>query len=169
MRALGGWFALARGSLHVRFGAALIALPLCACAPWTARGENDQTNLLRQEVIDLKQVVQHLNEHVEGLEKQIAPASKSGPQAAAAPATPVAQPPATAKPGESIRDHWRQIDHGMTAPAVEALIGHPQRTMTVDLKTVWYYTYPEVGSGSIVFARDGSVDDWRTPPFNTWW
>lgn len=160
---------MTRGSLRVRLGTAFIALSLGACTPLAARGENSDAAALRQEVNDLKQVIQHLNERVEGLEMQLQPGSDSDPQAAAAPTPPVAQPSASPAPGESIRDHWRQIDHGMTAQEVEALIGHPQRTMTVNLKAVWYYTYPEVGSGSIVFAQDGSVDDWQTPPFNTWW
>ena len=159
---------MTHGSLHVRLGTAFIALSLGVCAPLAARGENSDAAALRQEVDDLKQVIQHLNERVEGLEAQLPTGSESGPQAAAAPATPVAQPSASATSGDSIRARWREIDHGMTTQAVEALIGRPQRTMTVNLKTVWYYTYPEVGSGSIVFAQDGGVDDWQTPPF-TWW
>jgi hypothetical protein len=152
----------------VRRWRAFIALSLCVFAPMAARAETSETTGLRQEVTDLKQIIQHLNERVEGLEKQLAPQPESGPQAAAAPATPAAQPSAPA-PSDSIREHWRQIDRGMTVQNIEALIGPPQRTMTVNLKTVWYYTYPEVGSGSIVFAQDGGVDDWHTPPFNTWW
>jgi hypothetical protein len=147
---------------------AFIALSLCVFAPLAARAEDSETTGLRQEVTDLKQIIQHLNERVEGLEKQL-PQPASDPQAAAAPATLTVQPSAPATPGASIREHWRQIDHGMTVQNIEALIGRPQRTMTVNLKTVWYYTYPEVGSGSIVFAQDGLVDDWQTPPFNTWW
>jgi len=160
---------IGRGSLNVRGWTAFVGLSLCVLAPLAARAEDSETTTLREEVTDLKQIIQHLNERVEGLEKQLVPQPESAPQAAAAPATPAAQPPAPAAPGQSIREHWRQIDHGMTVENVEALIGRPQRTMTVNLKTIWYYTYPEVGSGSIVFAQDGAVDDWQTPPFNTWW
>jgi hypothetical protein len=175
--------AMTRTSRHVRGSTAFVGLSLCLLAPLAARAENSETTGLRQEVTDLKHIIQHLNERVEGLEKQLVPEPESGSQAAAPPATPAAQPSsglfgtmfggaaaaAPAKPGESIRERWRQIDRGMTVQNVEALIGRPQRTMTVNLKTVWYYTYQEVGSGSIVFAQDGSVDDWQTPPFNTWW
>jgi hypothetical protein len=159
---------MTRKSLNRRRATAFVALSLCGLVPAAVHAENHETTTLRQEVTDLKQIIQHLNERVEGLEKQLAPQPESAPQAAAAPVTPAAQPP-TATPGESIRERWRQIDRGMTVQNVEALIGPPQRTMTVNFKTVWFYTYPEVGSGSIVFAQDGGVDDWQTPPFNTWW
>ena len=168
MGALSSWPIMTRGMLHVQLGTLFIALSLAVVAPVAARGETSEAAALHQEVTDLKQVIQHLNERVEGLEKQLQ-RSESAPQAAAAPATPVAQPSASATPDESIRARWQRIDHGMTVQDVEALLGHPQRTMTVNLKTVWYYAYPEVGSGSIVFAQDGGVDDWQTPPFNTWW
>lgn len=179
MHASNGCTAVTRGSLHRRVETALMALCLCVAIPLAARGENSETTALRREVSDLKQVVQHLSERVEGLEKQLLPRSASDPQAAAAPETPVplVSAPATpaprgaapATPGDSIRNHWRQISRGMTTQEVETLLGRPQRTMNVNLRTVWYYTYPEVGSGSVVFAPEGGVDDWQTPPFNTWW
>ena len=167
MRPLSSSPAMTRRSPHVRRWPAFIALSLCVFAPLAARAEDTETTGLRQEVTDLKQIIQHLSERVEGLEKQLTPQPESGSEAAAAPPIPAAQPSAPA-PSESIRERWRQIDRGMTLQNVEALIGRPQRTMTVNQKTVWYYTYPEVGSGSIVFAEDGGVDDWQTPPFNTW-
>jgi len=68
-----------------------------------------------------------------------------------------------------VRDQWHRIGRGMTMQAVEALLGRPHRTMRVNVQTVWYYAYPDIGSGSVVFADDGSVVDWQTPPFNTWW
>ena len=160
---------MTRRSLHARLGAALLALSLCMCAPLTAQAETSEADALRQEVNDLKQVIQHLNQRVEGLEKQRASQSEPSAQAVAASETPAPQPSVPATPNANVRDQWRRIDHGMTAQDVEALLGRPQRTMMVNLKTVWYYAYPEVGSGSIVFAQDGGVDDWQTPPFNTWW
>lgn len=169
MHTRSGWPAMTRGSLHQWLETAFMALLLCLAIPLAARAEDSQPTTLRQEVIDLKQAVQHLTERVEGLEKQILPRSESVPQAAATPATPVPRVSAPATPGDSIRKHWREISRGMSAQDVETLIGRPQRTMNVNLRTVWYYTYPEVGSGSIVFAPEGGVDDWQAPPFNTWW
>jgi len=168
------WPATRGGARPVQLGTACVALCLCAAAPLVARaedgrGETGDVPALQQEVRDLKDVVQRLGERVEGLEKQLQPPSQPAPQAAAAPAPPVPQPSAPVTPGDSAREHWRQVSHGMSAQEVETLLGHPQRTMKVNLRTVWYYTYPEVGSGSIVFASDGGVEDWQTPPFRTWW
>jgi hypothetical protein len=175
-------------------------LCLCVVAPLRAHAENSDVSALRRELHDLKQVVEHLNERVDGLERQLQPRSQPAPQAAtpaamppaaappaavppaavppaAAPAAPAAPAPpavqaaaAPATPGQSPRERWRQISRGMSRQEVEGLLGPPQRTMEVNLRTVWYYTYPEVGSGSVVFGPEGGgVDDWQTPPFRTWW
>jgi hypothetical protein len=156
-------------SAYVQRGAALLAFTLCLCVPLAAHAQASDTGALREEVKDLKQVIQRLNARLEGLEKRLAPGAAATAQPVAASETPSALPSASATPTPSLREHWRQIDHGMSAQDVQALLGAPQRTMKVSVKTVWYYTYPEIGSGSVVFADDGSVEDWQTPPFNMWW
>jgi TolA-binding protein len=183
---------MASTSRQVRLGVAVIASLLWAATPLAARAETGEVTALRQEVNELKQVVQRLDERLERLEARLSAQSKASssearvaspeasgaspeasaasPQATAASA-PAPEPaaPATAVSSGSARDHWHRIDHGMTPQEVEALLGRPQRTMTVNAKTVWYYAYPDIGAGSVVFAPDDGVADWQTPPFNTWW
>jgi len=160
---------MTKASLPMRLGALWIAL-LAVGTPLAAGAETGEVAALRQEVNELKQVVERLDGRVERLERQLSsPPSKSTFQGSQSPAAPVPPSPAPAVPAESVRDHWRRIDHGMTTQEVEALLGPPQRTMKVNTRTVWYYTYPDVGSGSVVFAPDDGVDDWQVPPFNTWW
>ncbi len=67
-----------------------------------------------------------------------------------------------------LRDHWQTIKRGMQIRAVEDVLGRPDRTATLPGKTVWYYSYPDIGSGSVVFTADGDVSDWQAPPFSTW-
>ncbi len=176
---------MASTSRHAWIGAAMVASLLWVALPPAARAETGEITALRQEVSELKQVVQRLDQRVERLEARLSPESKvSSPEASAAPAPASAasgqpstappqalQPaaPATTVSSASARDHWHRIDHGMTPEEVKALLGPPQRTMTVNAKTIWYYAYPDIGAGSIVFAPDDGVDDWQTPPFNTWW
>jgi len=160
---------MTNASLPMRLGALLIAL-VSVGTPLAARAETGEVAALRQEVTELKQVVERLDGRVERLERQLSsPPAKSSFQGSQSPAAPVPPSPAPAAPAESVRDHWRRIDHGMTTQEVEALLGPPQRTMKVNTRTVWYYTYPDVGSGSVVFAPDDGVADWQVPPFNTWW
>jgi hypothetical protein len=157
-------------SRHVRLGAAVIASLLWATIPTTACAESGEVPALRQEVRELKQVVERLDQRVERLEAQLSPQSKASSKDVGVTSSEAAPPPpAPTVSGASARDHWHRIDHGMTPQEVEALLGRPQRTMTVNAKTVWYYVYPDVGAGSVVFAPDDGVDDWQTPPFNTWW
>jgi SmpA / OmlA family len=150
-------------------GVALIVLPLWLCATAAAPGEGGEVAALRQEVKGLKEVVQHLSDRVERLEGRLSARPELGSPTAAPAAAPATQPTPSPGSAATIRDHWHRISHGMTTQEVEALLGRPQRTMKVNANTVWYYTYEDTGSGSIVFAHDGSVIDWQTPPFNTWW
>jgi hypothetical protein len=56
----------------------------------------------------------------------------------------------------------------MTTQEIETLLGRPTRTMKLTPKTIWYYSYTDIGNGSVVFTDD-SVIDWQSPPLNTWW
>jgi Tfp pilus assembly protein FimV len=166
-----------------RLVATFTALLLVVSAATTAQAEPREVAALRQQVTELKQVVQRLDERVGQLEGQLSPASASSARtapsvdaptppsvsAAAQPEVPTPQPPQPTVQRDPVRDHWHQISRGMTTQVVEGLLGRPHRTMTVNTQTVWYYSYPDVGGGSVVFAQDGSVVDWQTPPFNTWW
>ncbi|MBI1817612.1 MAG: hypothetical protein HYR72_21760 [Deltaproteobacteria bacterium] len=136
------------------------------------RAESNDIDDLRQEVTALKQTLQVLDTRVEGLERQVSSRPESTAPAAAvlenaAPAARSATTPSI--PRANAREGWHNITRGMSLQQVEALIGRPERTMNVSANTVWYYSYPDVGSGSVVFAADGSVIDWQHPPFNTWW
>ena len=146
----------------------LVAALLVVTAPFI-RAEDDGIATLRKEVGALKRTVERLDKRVESLEQQLVAEPTPGPERAEAsqmrslPAAPPAPMPET-----SIRDSWRRIERGISAKEVEALLGPAQRTMELAAKTVWYYSYPGIGSGSIVFARDGHVVDWQRPPLSAW-
>lgn len=147
-----------------------------------ARAQGDDVDSLRQELGDLKRAVERLDAHVQRLEQQPSPAPTVTAPAGQPPVpspvvtppqTPIAAPPARETPPPSaeagVRQRWREVDYGMTTEQITALLGPPQRTMDLNPKTVWYYTYPEIGNGSVVFTADSGVIDWQPPPFNLWW
>jgi len=143
--------------------AALLALLwLAFTAP--ASADSTDVNALRQEIKELRGAVERLDARVRALEQQRPePAeSRSGETATAhAPAVP-----AVATPG--LKDRWQSVKRGMTEQEIETLLGRPTRTVEFTPKTIWYYSYADVGNGSVVFTDD-SVIDWQSPPFNTWW
>lgn len=168
-------------------GGAVAALLLSVSVPPAAQAESGDVAALRKEVARLEQIVQRLDARVEQIEKRLPASPETGLRDAAPPAeteprvsaggvpraTAGAVPPAVApeqtSAKSSVQKRWHRISHGMTAQAVEALLGRPQRTLAVNTKTVWYYSYPDIGSGSVVLTQDGLVDDWQSPPFHTWW
>jgi SmpA / OmlA family len=182
MRALRGGSSMVSRLLCHR-EATFAALLVGWSAATTAQAAPNEVAALRQQVKELTEVVQRLEERVGQLERQLSPASASSARtapsvdaptpshvsAAASPEAPTPQPVPPTVQRDPLRDHWHQISRGMTTQVVETLLGRPHRTMTVNTQTVWYYSYPDIGSGSVVFAQDGSVVDWQTPPFNTWW
>jgi hypothetical protein len=156
----------------VRLVVVLIVVTAWLIGGTPGRAESNDIDDLRQEVTALKRTLQSLNARVESLERQVSARPESNAPVAAAleNAAPAAGPAATPSiPQASVRERWHNITRGMSLEQVEALIGRPERTMNVSANTVWYYSYPDVGSGSVVFAADGSVIDWQHPPFNTWW
>ena len=165
-------------------GAALAVLMLGCGSPAATQAESTDTAALQQQLKALTEAVQRLEGRVRQLESGTAPATTE--QAAApAPAAPVPAAPTQTRLSavapvvapvaaptiarDPLRDHWHRIGRGMSTESVEALLGRPHRTIPVNTQTVWYYSYPDIGSGSVVFAEDGTVIDWQTPPFSTWW
>jgi hypothetical protein len=133
----------------------------------STRAQTVDPDAARQEIGELKRTVDQLNTRIEGLERRLDQPAQPTPQSTAQVATRSDTP--TPAAGTTPQERWRKIEHGMPVEQVEALLGPPQRTVKIEAKTLWYYSYPEIGSGSIVFVQDGGVVDWQPPPFSVWW
>jgi len=142
--------------------ALLVLLCLAGAAP--AGAESKDVNALRQEIKELRGAVERLDGRVRVLEQQRPEPAQSRSSETATEPAPAA--PASATPG--LRDRWQRVKRGMTTQEIEALLGRPTRTMKLTPKTIWYYSYTDIGNGSVVFTDD-SVIDWQSPPLNTWW
>lgn len=159
-------------------------------AAWA--GEPDVATL-QGEVQALQTMVLQLNARVERLEGASPPATASTAavsapaKATALPATmpaapvavplaaqpaPVAAPLAALQPGATpadlgpealLRINWAKIDAAMPAGEVSALLGKPSKIFTVDGRTVWYYVYPSIGTGSVFFTGDNRVSSRHSP------
>ena len=70
---------------------------------------------------------------------------------------------------EMLKEQWHSVRTGMSGEEIGKLLGTPSRELTLDGKPVWYYSYPGIGNGSVMFSRDGhTVADWQHPPFGFW-
>jgi TolA-binding protein len=156
-----------------------------------AEGGDTETAALVKQIEELQQRVERLDARVRELERRLSsePAQKLQDQEKSDANKPpaeegkslgsAAEREAELQPSESpsgvdgekpsIAQRWRTLERGMTAEAVEALLGLPQRVIEVDSKIVWYYRYPNVGAGSVVFTADKRVSGWQKPPFHGWW
>ena len=167
----------------------LAILPLLAASG--AEGGDEETGALAKQIAELQQKVERLDARVKELERRLSaePAKglqdrgntgKNSPAAAEeefrgrsaegkAENPPAQSPSGVDKEKPSVSQRWRTLERGMTAEAVEALLGLPQRVIEVDDKIVWYYRYPNVGAGSVVFTPEKRVAGWQKPPFHGWW
>lgn len=167
----------------------LAILPLLAASG--AEGEDEGTAALGRQIEELRQRLERLDARVRELERCLSgepaqrPQNRGNTGASSPPAGEERSPgPAAERAAEpqsaespsavdieklSIPQRWQTLKRGMAAEAVEALLGLPQRVLEVDSKLVWYYRYPNVGAGSIVFAPDKRVSGWQKPPFHGWW
>lgn len=155
--------------------AAVVAV--CAVAPYLgsmpatpAHAADDEVRALRRQIQDLKETIDRLDSRLELLEESPSPPPTPRPsEAIALTPTVVATTGSTPSETPTLPARWDDLEHGMDRPQVEALLGQPERSFEVDGKAVWYYSYPEVGAGSVVFGPDGGVTAWRKPPFAGWW
>lgn len=141
---------------------------------------------LAQQVEQLRREVQALQARVRQLEQQQHLGAATGPAATATSASttstasgattaqsaPVA-PPTSVEPALQslgrLKTAWKGIDSGMSETQVRDRLGTPGRIFTLAGKTVWYYSYEGVGSGSVAFSGGSKkVIDWQNPPFGFW-
>ena len=135
---------------------AIICSSLACLLPAAAA---DQTPLTQQ-VEQLHGQLQALEARVRQLEQQ---------HTAAAPA---AQPVTSVDPALQslgrLKEAWKGITAGMSTAQVRERLGEPARQFAIDGKPVWYYSYPGVGNGSVMFSTNGQVAGAQNPPFGFW-
>jgi len=141
-----------------------LAVLLCLAGAAPASASSADVNALRQEITELRGAIERLDARVRALEQQRPEPAEAQSGASATGHPPAA--PAVATPG--LKDRWQSVKRGMTTQEIETLLGRPTRTMKLTPKTIWYYSYADIGNGSVVFTDD-SVIDWQSPPLNSWW
>jgi len=149
--------------------ALLLVAPLLLLGGSVLYAQSEDPAALRRELTDLKRSVEGLNAKIESLERRLVDQRTPAAQEAAEAAPQTSDTPSPPAPGTRPQERWQRLTQGMTFQDVEALLGRPQRMIDVSPKTVWYYAYPDIGSGSVVFNQESGVIDWQAPPFNTWW
>lgn len=169
-----------------------LALPLAlvlAHLPAGSAAESDIASLNR-EIAVLKETVQKLQARLDQLEfcpglaeqpaSAVARAGRStiaatcarsdadAPVVAAVPAASMAarqlgDDPIARSPRARLRASWSKIDSGSTTLDVSTLLGEPTSRLKLDGRDVWYYSYPELGKGSVFFTDDGHVSGYHSP------
>jgi hypothetical protein len=128
---------------------------LAACAALSAHADPaEELGRLRDEAAQMRRALDALDARIRALETEIGAGG-----AAARPETPPG--------GAADARNWRQIDRGLPAERVEALIGKPEKVLRIDGNLVWYYVYPGLGRGSVFFDRGGKVSS-AQPPGTGW-
>ncbi len=156
----------------------------------------DQLDELQNEVNVLMQKVDQLNARLHALKEQRQTQQQSTP-ATEKPAAPqrartaptetepvaprtrpaVADTTAERAPKKGVKpttmsldQAWKSLSKGMSAAELQKLLGEPTYKLRMSPNMVWYYTYRNIGSGSIIMSPDGRVIDWQHPPgVGGWW
>jgi hypothetical protein len=63
----------------------------------------------------------------------------------------------------ALRRNWGQVKRGQTETGIRELLGAPTKEMQINGKQTWYYYYPGIGSGSVVFSSDKRTSGFQPP------
>lgn len=121
--------------------------------------------------LDLAALVQKLKAQVDALQARVQVLEQAPPKAETStiPSTASVATEAAAQvrsQAEAVRQGWKQLKSGLSQDEVKGLLGVPQKTFTLSGKLVWYYYYPAVGGGSVMYDTTGHVVGHQAPPFS---
>ena len=164
-----------------------------------ARAEDGNEAALRRQLQEVQQQLHELQLKVQRMESELGAAQAPSPADVAEPMPSSTVAPASVAPSagspsapapvrvdagtppstaavpdafqwrETLKEQWRSIKAGMSSEEIRKLLGTPSREFTLDGKPVWYYSYPGIGNGSVMFSRDGhTVAGWQHPPYGFW-
>jgi len=130
--------------------------------PFTAQADDLLTKTdLR--IAGMQAQIDALNKRVDQLEQRLQQITQRN---LSSPAALPAQPELTAlEEVEKLRISWGKLRRGLSKTELQQLLGEPVSTLKLDRQILWYYKYPAIGSGSVMFDYSGKVSAWQKPPF----
>jgi hypothetical protein len=123
-------------------------------APPARADAKDELRSLREQAAQLRKSLDELDARIRALEA--APGT-------AAPRSEASPPPPSAA---ALKRSWNAIELGASQNRVGAILGKPERVLSIDGSVVWYYVY-DVGRGSVFFDGSGKVSGLQ-PPVSGW-
>ncbi len=139
-------------------------------APFAAQAADSLPAGINPQITRMQAQIDALNKQLDRLEKRVQ--SRLPPLDANTPpltASPRAQPKLTAlQESEKLRTGWTQLRRGLSKTELRRLLGDPASKIKLDRQTLWYYTYPGIGNGSVMLGHTGKVTGWQEPPFRRW-
>ncbi len=134
----------------------LILMPFIAQA-------DDPLVITDEQVAVMQAQIDALNKRVDQLEQRLQQITQ---QNLSSPVTLPVQPKLTAlEEVEKLRTSWQQLHRGLSKTELQQLLGEPASTLKLDQQILWYYKYPAIGSGSVMFDYRGKVSAWQKPSF----
>lgn len=114
-------------------------------------------------IVGMQAQIDALNKRLGQLELRL---QQMTPLKLSSPAALRVQPELTAlEEVEKLGAVWDQLRRGLSKTELQQLLGEPASRLKLEQKILWYYTYPAIGSGSIMFDYSGKVSAWQKPPF----
>jgi len=66
---------------------------------------------------------------------------------------------------EKMKAGWKKLQRGLSETQLVQLLGNPDLKTRVNHQVLWYYIYPSIGRGSVMFDYNSKVSAWQKPPF----
>lgn len=136
--------------------ASLTALPAAA-------DQSDDLSRLREEAAKQRQELEGTEAKIRALEQKNG--DPTGREAGAMSGASRTEPAAATQVSSlvQLKKNWSQVEPGTPQDRVQALLGAPEKVLTIDGALVWYYVYPGIGQGSVFFNASGKVSSRQSP------